>query len=163
MTPREFAIVCHGAQRYGREPYVNHLDAVVRVLLEEGEGSPNILAAAWLHDVLEDTKATPFQLDFYFSPDVRRIVQAVTKPPKAEYNEAEYFARIAAVRGATEVKLADRIANIEACVGDYRTLTKGLLMRYLREAEPFQAALRDGQSLGGMWKRFDLAVERASM
>ena len=54
---RNFAIKAHGHQKYGDSPYVVHLDAVAGTLERFGHaGDTNLIAAAYLHDTLEDTE-----------------------------------------------------------------------------------------------------------
>ena len=56
----EFAAAKHEKQRrkYTDQPYFNHLAAVVRVLESNGVTDPTALAAAYLHDTVEDTDTT---------------------------------------------------------------------------------------------------------
>jgi (p)ppGpp synthase/HD superfamily hydrolase len=57
-----FARVCHEGQfRKGKakEPYVNHLEEVAK-LTERWGGEENAIAAAWLHDTVEDCPPTSF-------------------------------------------------------------------------------------------------------
>jgi hypothetical protein len=55
-----FAIRAHGAQirQYYGQPFVVHLDSVVRILQSFGIEAPSVLAAAYLHDTAEDTEAS---------------------------------------------------------------------------------------------------------
>ena len=52
---REFAIIAHGEQRYGDEPYASHLAAVVQIMDDFGLPA-EFKVAGWLHDVVEDTE-----------------------------------------------------------------------------------------------------------
>ena len=58
---REFAVAVHGKidhrRKYTNEPYDVHLKDVARMVGEVTD-DPEVLAAAWLHDTLEDTPAT---------------------------------------------------------------------------------------------------------
>lgn len=54
---REFAIAAHGEQRYGDDPYVSHLAAVVQVM-DDFELSDEFKVAGWLHDGPCQTKCT---------------------------------------------------------------------------------------------------------
>ena len=54
-TAREFATKAHGKQMYGAQPYVAHLDQTVALLVEnDPTTAEDIIAAGFLHDVLED-------------------------------------------------------------------------------------------------------------
>jgi len=57
---RAFAAECHADQKrkYSSEPYTVHLDNVVELLRQHGEEEPATLAAAYLHDTVEDTDTT---------------------------------------------------------------------------------------------------------
>jgi (p)ppGpp synthase/HD superfamily hydrolase len=73
---RAFAITAHGNQvrKYDGAPYVTHLDSVVTILKDHGYDAPTLLAAAYLHDTLEDTDTTMRQLIDAFGPEVAEIV-----------------------------------------------------------------------------------------
>jgi (p)ppGpp synthase/HD superfamily hydrolase len=51
---RDFAIRAHGDQKYGSEPYVAHLDAVVAVLNEFGYSGDEYVCSGYLHDKQEN-------------------------------------------------------------------------------------------------------------
>jgi len=133
-----FAVHAHGDQRYGDRPYRDHLAEVVAVLRRFGVDDPELLAAGWLHDVLEDTAATRAQLQERFGRRVTEAVWALTDGPgddRAARKRVSY-ARIARSADAAVVKLADRIANCEA--------PKGMLDVYRAEHPAFLAAVRAG-------------------
>lgn len=54
---RSSAIMLHGPQMYGDHPYEYHIDQVVEELLRF-TNDPEMIAAGYFHDVLEDTAAT---------------------------------------------------------------------------------------------------------
>lgn len=68
-----------------------------------------VKAAAWLHDVVEDTSVTLAQLAEEFPPEVVAAVDAVTK--RAGEPPAVYYARVAADPIAKQVKAADLADN----------------------------------------------------
>ena len=85
-----FARVCHEGQfRKGKakEPYVNHLEEVAK-LTERWGGGENAIAAAWLHDTVEDCPPTSFaDLASLFGDEIAGIVAELTDDkslPKAE-------------------------------------------------------------------------------
>jgi guanosine-3',5'-bis(diphosphate) 3'-pyrophosphohydrolase len=60
-------------------PYINHPIAVANVLANEGGITDDtVLAAALLHDTIEDTDTTVEELQTQFGPDVAAIVVEVT-------------------------------------------------------------------------------------
>lgn len=118
MTPMTLAEVeataraAHAGQtdKAGR-PYEEHLRAVAEGVRAPG-GDAEQIAAAWLHDAVEDDRLSRQWLEE--APLTRRtkdIVLAVTKAP-AEPPEA-YAARILATPGALLVKEADLAHNAD--------------------------------------------------
>lgn len=116
-----FATACHGDQlRPTGDPYERHLLEAVEVLAE-GAGilERDLLVAALLHDVVEDTACSLDQVMDRFGPRVAELVEWVTKtdPPTDGDREAArvgYLRRLrAAPREAVLVKLADRLSNVQ--------------------------------------------------
>ena len=65
-------------------PYINHPLEVARILIEEGGVSEaTVLAAAILHDTVEDTRTTPEEIESLFGPVVRDLVMEVTEIGRA--------------------------------------------------------------------------------
>ncbi|HEY9907565.1 MAG TPA: HD domain-containing protein, partial [Thermosynechococcaceae cyanobacterium] len=74
-----FAYQLHAGQyRASGEPYIMHPVAVAGLLRDLGGGSA-MIAAGFLHDVVEDTDITPEELEQQFGPEVRSLVEGVTK------------------------------------------------------------------------------------
>ena len=77
-----FAAQRHADQRRkGRraEPYVNHLTEVAASLAEATDGEdPALLAAAYLHDTIEDTQTSLAELRNLFGEDIAALVMEVT-------------------------------------------------------------------------------------
>jgi (p)ppGpp synthase/HD superfamily hydrolase len=117
-----FALACHGDQlRPTGDPYERHLLEAVEVLAE-GAGilERDLLVAALLHDVVEDTACSLDQVGDRFGPRVAELVDWVTKtdPPEGggdrEAARVGYLRRLAeAPREAVLVKLADRLSNVQ--------------------------------------------------
>ncbi|GHH76544.1 phosphohydrolase [Kitasatospora indigofera] len=92
-------------------PYAEHLAAVAGGVRERG-GSTEQIAAAWLHDAVEDDALTQQWLDTApLPPAVKAIVAAVTK--RSGEAPEEYAARILATPGALLVKQADLAHNAD--------------------------------------------------
>ena len=97
-------------------PYINHPIALARVLtVEAGLTDPILLAAAVLHDTLEDTETTYEELRERFGDAVASVVLEVTDDqtlPKAVRKrlQIEHAAHIS--RRAKLVKLADKTCNV---------------------------------------------------
>ena len=89
----DFAARRHVAQfrkSSAREPYINHLAEVAR-LVAESLDEPNavLVAAAWLHDTIEDTGTTPDEITAEFGRHVCEIVLAVTDDKSLPKEERE--------------------------------------------------------------------------
>lgn len=92
-------------------PYAEHLAAVARGVRERG-GSEEQIAAAWLHDAVEDDRLTAGWLAAAaLPPETKDMVLALTKRPGEDL--AAYTARILAVPGARLVKEADLAHNAD--------------------------------------------------
>jgi (p)ppGpp synthase/HD superfamily hydrolase len=74
-----FAIRAHATQKrlYTNEPYVAHTIAVATAVAARTD-KPHVIAAAVLHDVLEDTPVTHDQLVAAFGPAVAALVLELT-------------------------------------------------------------------------------------
>lgn len=182
---REFAVRAHGDQRYGNdESYSVHLDEVVGVLREFGYAPggyeilpEDTLVAAYLHDVLEDTKTTAADLvEAGFSTLSIAAVQFATDLPgscRKEKKRATYAHAIRIISGwetgggrwtadtylgvhvGVVVKVADRIANLRHSRGT------DLMRMYLREGETFRLAYYSEDVCEAMWKEYDRLMEEA--
>ena len=97
-------------------PYINHPIAVANVLANEaGITEPTILAAALLHDTIEDTATTPLELEAEFGVDIAAIVAEVTDDkslPKQERKRLQIEHAATISNPAKLVKLADKICNV---------------------------------------------------
>ena len=149
---RSFAVIAHGDQIYGENLlYERHLAAVVKVIRDWTDDA-ELISAAWLHDTLEDTPTRIDDLADHFSERVASLVWAVTAEGdvRAEKMDAIYR-KIAACPDAALVKLADRVANVEAApAGSNHS------RRYIGEREAFEQAIRSFVPADA-WDRLDRA------
>jgi (p)ppGpp synthase/HD superfamily hydrolase len=117
----EFAVRYHGDQtRPTGAPYVEHLLEALEVLVRgAGVTDPDILQAAVLHDVVEDTPCTIDDVRRAFGGRVAELVAWVTKPAPEEGSDrrAAKEAYLGHLRDAPDdavtVKLADRASNVQ--------------------------------------------------
>ncbi|HEY9622536.1 MAG TPA: bifunctional (p)ppGpp synthetase/guanosine-3',5'-bis(diphosphate) 3'-pyrophosphohydrolase [Crinalium sp.] len=117
----EFAYCLHeGQYRASGEPYICHPIAVAGLLRDLGGGGA-MIAAGFLHDVVEDTDVTPEEIEHRFGIEVRRLVEGVTKLSKFNFSskterQAENFRRMFLAMAqdirVIVVKLADRLHNM---------------------------------------------------
>src|SRR5512135_1751070 len=117
----EFSESAHRGQfRKSGEPYITHPLAVASILSQwrlDAQG----LAAALLHDVMEDTKVTKVELEKTFGKPVAEMVDGVSKLDQIEFDsreemQAESFRKmlLAMARDVRVIliKLADRLHNM---------------------------------------------------
>jgi len=135
---RSFAVIAHGDQIYGEDqPYERHLEAVVEVI-RGWTDDPELISAAWMHDTLEDTTTRFAEIADQFSPRVADLVWAVTAEGDARAEKmAAIYRKIEAYPDAALVKLADRVANVEAAPAGSKHR-----LRYCGEREAFESAVR---------------------
>jgi guanosine-3',5'-bis(diphosphate) 3'-pyrophosphohydrolase len=105
----------------GITPYFSHVTRVTVVLRDlYGIDDPAALAAAFLHDTLEDTDTDYDELAEHFGRLVADYVVALTKNamlPKGE-REREYFARLGSAPEIVKIiKLADCYDNVTDRLG----------------------------------------------
>jgi len=156
---RDLALVAHGSQQYGDQPYRVHLEAVLSVLSRFGVEDEAILAAGWLHDVLEDNRSVcRIDLERSFPEAVVAIVDACTDGEGESRDERKKrsLGLIPQTHNAIVVKLADRIANVEASV---QGNDEGKLAMYRGEHGKFSRTLRASPSdrafAAAMWDHLD--------
>jgi guanosine-3',5'-bis(diphosphate) 3'-pyrophosphohydrolase len=97
-------------------PYINHAIEVAHVLASVGAVTDvPVLAAALLHDTIEDTQTTAAELEQQFGRDVRLLVEEVTddkRLPKAERKRLQVAHARDASHRAKLIKLGDKICNV---------------------------------------------------
>ena len=116
-----FATRFHGDQkRPTGAPYVEHLLEALEVLVRgAGVSDPDVLCAAVLHDVVEDTPCTIAGVRAAFGDRIADMVAWVTIPEAPEGADKKavkeaYLKRLAdAPDDAILVKLADRASNVQ--------------------------------------------------
>jgi len=115
-----FAADQHRDQRrkdVGATPYINHCIALAELLVRVGQvDDPVVLAAAILHDTVEDTKTTFEQLDARYGLEITSVVREVTDDktlPKEVRKQLQVEHAAHASTRAKLVKLADKICNVE--------------------------------------------------
>lgn len=151
---REFARKAHDGQAYGDGAFLEeHLGRVVSTLQEFGESNEVLLAAAWLHDTVEDTDITIDDVRAEFGDDVADLVWRLTDEPGDNRRErhAKTFRKIRGRRDAVRVKLADRIANVEASL-EQRSHLFGM---YRSEHDHFTSELYREGEWEDMWGRLN--------
>lgn len=119
-----FAAKKHATQRRKNKaaaPYIGHPIQVAQLLTEAGIEQPSILAAAILHDTIEDTATTYEELVARFGKPVADVVAECTddkKLPSAERKKLQVSSAPNKSHPATLVKLADKLANLSDIMED---------------------------------------------
>lgn len=122
-----FARQCHAGQRRNNrvgESKIDHIAEVVSLVQRVG-GSDDAIAAAWLHDILEDTETTREEILERFGERVCALVEALTDDKELalipsilerkrlqakKFENADYIVHL--------VKVADQISNVKSVKED---------------------------------------------
>jgi (p)ppGpp synthase/HD superfamily hydrolase len=141
----------HGSRRRG-ETDIDHPVAVASVLHEYGIADEEMLAAAFLHDVIEDTRTDAAEIGDRFGERVRLLVEHMTEDSAiAAYpaRKAEHRRRVAGDSDASAIYAADKLASTRAIRRDGAGIEPDRLEHYLatqellREAHPELPMLDD--------------------
>ncbi|RWB08829.1 MAG: HD domain-containing protein [Mesorhizobium sp.] len=147
-----FAAGAHAAvgqkRKYTGEDYIHHPARVVALVRPVARKLTTMTAAAWLHDVVEDTKVTIEQIEQHFGEEVAALVEQLTDPSvPSDGNRAsrraidrEHTSR--ASPEAKTIKLADVIDNAssimlaDASFAKVYMTEKRELLKVLTEGHP---------------------------
>jgi len=161
----DFAYQLHeGQYRASGEPYICHPVAVADLLRDIG-ASAGVIAAGFLHDVVEDTAVTPDEVEAHFGTEVRALVEGVTKlggihftnktEAQAENLRRMFLAMASDIR-VVLVKLADRLHNMRTL----GSLKPEKQQRIARETREIYAPLANRLGIGRFkWELEDLAFK----
>ncbi len=158
-----FASEAHdGQQRRSGEDFVHHPLGVARILTELHADDPT-LAAALIHDVVEDTETSIDEVRSEFGDEIAQLVEGVTKLTRIhfqsrEHAQAENYRKMVLAMAQDErvilIKLADRLHNMRTI--EY--LGKQKQMQKARETLEVYAPLAHRLGIHTMkWQLEDLA------
>ncbi|MDP2862390.1 MAG: bifunctional (p)ppGpp synthetase/guanosine-3',5'-bis(diphosphate) 3'-pyrophosphohydrolase [Desulfobacterales bacterium] len=115
------ARVHEGQVRLSGEPYLSHPLEVAGILADMKLDVVSI-AAGLLHDVIEDTRATPEEISALFGQEISNIVSGVTKLSKLPFSDSQAARQAESIRKmflamaddirVILIKLADRLHNM---------------------------------------------------
>jgi (p)ppGpp synthase/HD superfamily hydrolase len=115
-----FATAAHAAigqkRKYSGDDYIVHPARVASIVMRHG-GTDEMVAAAWLHDTVEDTDVTPILITKMFGVDVADIVEGLTDislPEDGNRAKRKSIDRMHSANASTEaqfVKCADIVDN----------------------------------------------------
>jgi (p)ppGpp synthase/HD superfamily hydrolase len=132
-----FATEAHGrvgqVRKYTGEPYINHPIEVMGIVRTAAHYTDVMLAAALLHDTIEDTTVTRYDLEREFGSDLADMVMELTdqctEGNRAKRKAAEAMRLSTISAEAQTVKLADLISNSASIIEH----DPGFAQVYLRE------------------------------
>ncbi|MEL7333298.1 MAG: bifunctional (p)ppGpp synthetase/guanosine-3',5'-bis(diphosphate) 3'-pyrophosphohydrolase [Cyanobacteria bacterium J06560_2] len=161
----EFAYQLHkGQMRASGDHYIAHPVAVAGLLRSLG-GDSAMIAAGFLHDVVEDTDVTADEIEGLFGAEVRHLVEGVTKLSKFNFDskteqQAENFRRMFLAMAkdirVIVVKLADRLHNMRTL----EHLRPDKQVRIARETLEIFAPLANRLGIGRFkWELEDLCFK----
>jgi (p)ppGpp synthase/HD superfamily hydrolase len=148
-----YAVKCHQETNhlYDGKPYSYHLGKVVEYAKSymayfSDEHRDVILAGAWCHDLIEDTRQTYNDVSAVIGETAANIVYALTNEKgrnRKERANFKYYTEMKKVPFAVYVKLCDRLANIS-----HSAETKSSMLKaYKKEHPAFKDMLFDGNYL----------------
>nr|WP_276320624.1 bifunctional (p)ppGpp synthetase/guanosine-3',5'-bis(diphosphate) 3'-pyrophosphohydrolase [Phytoactinopolyspora endophytica] len=149
-----------GQKRKSGDPYITHPLAVTTILAELGM-TPPTLAAALLHDTVEDTDYKLEQLREDFGDEIAMLVDGVTKLDKVKYGQAAQAETVRKMVIAMAkdirvlvIKLADRLHNART----WRYVPKESARRKARETIEIYAPLAHRLGMNTIkWELEDLS------
>ena len=153
---KQYAEQKHQGQLHGTRPFMMHLNEVVGALHEFGYLDDDLTAAAWLHDVVEDTPVEIEEIYQEFGQRIGDLVDALTDGPgdtRIEKKQKPYKT-IPNVKGALLVKLADRIANVRRTIAEGPSADR-YRQTYKSEHAGFCSALGGTDEGKEMWRLLD--------
>jgi (p)ppGpp synthase/HD superfamily hydrolase len=141
-------------------PYIVHPVGVMLLLMQAGEHDPELLAAALLHDTLEDAGVTEEVLRRAFGERVAGIVSGASEPyARDELWETRKQHTVEYLPGAPrEVQLvaaADKLHNLSTMVAEHAELGDALWARFNRgrsEIAWYYRAVAESLSAGSLGK-----------
>ncbi|MGX7030331.1 HD domain-containing protein [Vagococcus zengguangii] len=116
------------------ENYLRHLITVGNIVKEQ-QHEEAVIAVAYLHDILEDTKVDESQLIIKFSQEIVEAVKVLTKPKYESYQD--YLARVKTNEWARIVKLAELSHNSELS----RIKNRKIMQRDRQRFEKYRSAM----------------------
>jgi len=147
-----YAMAAHAAvqqkRKYTGEPYIVHPAEVASIVASVPGSTPDMVAAAWLHDVVEDTGCTFTDIHMAFGIDIATLVGWLTDVSKPEDGnratrkamDREHTAQAPAE--AQTIKLADLISNSKSIMAHDPAFAK----TYLEEKRLLLAVMTKGDA-----------------
>lgn len=169
-----FAIKAHADTNHYYDkylPYEFHLRMVHKIIMENiahipEEDREDVIAAAWLHDTIEDARVSYADIQKQFNGRIAEIVRACTNYGRGRTREERMpdfcYEDIRNTKYATYVKLADRTSNIQySILTAYDSDKSSMLSKYKKEHAKFSDMLRDGK-YDVMWNKIETLLHNSN-
>jgi len=139
-------------RKFGDIPYIVHPEAVAEIISQVTEDT-EVLAAAWLHDIVEDTPVTIDDIKNAFNDRIATLVWEVSKISdgcKCDRNFRVVMNCIHYGNGskwAKAIKIADAIHNLPTMIRDNPKFApryvaeKKYLLKYIQDGHPLLASI----------------------
>ncbi|MGA9609549.1 MAG: HD domain-containing protein [Rouxiella badensis] len=158
---RRYASKAHASidqrRKYTNDPYIVHPEAVANIVGSVPH-TEAMLAAAWLHDTVEDTPTTLSDITAHFGAEVAELVAMLTNVSlscvgnriERKNLDREHSAKASAA--AKTIKLADLIDNLRSLV----THDPGFAKTYLVEKRLLLGVLKEGDAT--LWRQAEIII-----
>ena len=130
-----YAMKAHESQfrKSTGRPYIEHPIRVAGILLELSAG-PELIAAGFLHDVVEDTNCNIADITQLFGPKVADFVKSVSEDKTLSWQERKKHTISSLAKASKEVvllSLADKLDNIRSIAKDYELSKEEIWSRFV--------------------------------
>lgn len=150
---------CGQTRKYTGEAYFTHPERVAKMVAETPGANEDMVCAAYLHDVVEDTQVLQKDINHLFGPDVAVLVNQLTNVSKPEDGNRETRKALdrahsaKACAEAKTIKLADVLDNLTS-ITQY---DKGFAKKYVAEKKMLLPLLKEGDP--GLWIKVHDLIE----
>jgi guanosine-3',5'-bis(diphosphate) 3'-pyrophosphohydrolase len=171
ILPGIFEALKYAAYKHRRQkrkgavgiPFINHPIEVANMLVEEiEEPTPDLIIAAILHDVIEDTRTKISDLEKQFGPSVTNIVREVTDDmtlPSAIRKREQIKKAPSLSYEAKCIKIADKACNVNDLLFTRIKWSRRRKIEYIIWAKRVVSQIRDTHE--GLITQFDEMLNKA--
>ena len=163
----DYAALKHeGVFRDSNEPYITHPEHVAYILFNEMHLHDSAsIAAAFLHDVVEDTNTTLLDIKDFFGEEVMHLVEGVTKIKDITFtnkNTLEQYNTCLLLRKTLDdyriilIKLADRLHNMRTLEYKKETLRRKISKKEAKSLETLQIFVPLADRIGAYLVKVEL-------
>lgn len=130
---------CHKNQKRqdNGEPYINHPLEVMKLVHDFCDADEDVLCAAVLHDVVEDTYYSLDEVKYHFGNTVHYYMNLLTDPPDIHDNKERRKFQIKRLIDekcveVNNIKVADKISNCNDLISKYTSRTNKSIAGYFK-------------------------------